>query len=90
MVAWEALSMAMRKSSWSVKHNGGDGEAKEGCQMVPGAAQLTNSSTYALCAHVALSQHGLLGVGQHIIHSTKGFSLQSSRSVEKLYLSVAF
>lgn len=72
------------------KHNGGDREAKEGCQMVPGAVQLTNSSTYALHAYVASLHYGLLGVSQHIIHSTKGFSLQSSRSGGKQCFSVAF
>lgn len=72
------------------EHNGEDREAKEGCQMVPGAVQLTNSSTYALHAYVASIQYGLLGVGQHIIHSTKGFSLQRSRSGGKQYLSVVF
>lgn len=72
------------------KHNGGDREAKEGCQMVPGAVQLTNSSTCALRAYVASIQYGLLGVGQHIIHSTKGFSLQSSRTGGEQYLSVVF
>lgn len=57
--------------------------------MVPGAVQLTNSSTYALPAYVA-STHYELDVSQHIIHSTKGFSLQSSRSGGKQYLSVVF
>lgn len=45
------------------KHNGRDREAKEGCQMVPGAVQLTNSSTYALYAYVASIQYELLDVG---------------------------
>jgi len=40
------------------KHNSGDREAKEGCQMVPGAAQLTNSSTYAPHAYVSSTQYG--------------------------------
>lgn len=50
-------------------------ETKEGCQMVPEAVQLTNSSTYALHAYVVSVQHELLDVEQYIIHSTKGFSL---------------
>lgn len=58
--------------------------------MVPGAVQLTNSSTYALRAHVAPTQDGFLGVSQHIIHWTEGFSLQSNRSGGKQYLSVVF
>lgn len=57
--------------------------------MVPGAVQLTNSSTYALHAYVASIQYEL-DVSQHIIHSTKGFSLQGSRSGGKQYLSVVF
>lgn len=72
------------------EHNGGDREAREGWQMVPGAVQLTNSSTYALPAHVAPIQDGFLGVSQHIIHWTEGFSLQSNRSGGKQYLSVVF
>jgi len=44
------------------KHNGRDREAKEGCQMVPGAVQLTSSSTYALYAYVASIQYELLDV----------------------------